>query len=103
MDVLSELEFLEQCGYKPDIPRTDTGVIELAEKLFPLLWKTALEAEAQAGEVEAKCGTSLAMALFAALQNPAISDSTRAQVDSMIDAARPTLTKTYTSGHSTSG
>ena len=37
--------------------------------------------------------------LFASLQNPAISDATRAEVESIIVAAEPAVHKTYTSGH----
>ena len=101
IDVLSEQEFLSQYGDDFDSPRTDAEVIELAEKLFPPLWKKALDIEAldERKEAEARCGTHELGLLFTALENPAISDSTRAQVDAIIDAAKPPLPRTYSKGH----
>ncbi len=99
VDVLHELEFLEQFGDNSDIPRTDARVIALARELYrPLSERGDHEAEAPKDVGYDGCGEYEEGLLFAALQNPAISDSTRAQVDSIIADSIPALNKTYTKG-----
>jgi len=94
--ILSREEFRATFGDNPDIPLIDAHIIQLAEKLFKPYWvrphepKEAIDEESREYEVGV---------LFAALQNPDISHSTRYQVDSIVSVSAPPLPKTYTSGH----
>ena len=95
IDVLSKEEFKSKFGDNPDIPITDEDVISLAKKVYVPKGEKQLTMET---EVE-KCGMSAVSLLFASLQNPDISDTTRSVVDSIIAASIPNLPKTYSEGH----
>jgi len=94
---LSQEAFTIQFGNNPDIRTTDQGIISLAQELYPPQGKKHLLSRAAKGENG--CREYEVGVLFASLQNPAISDAARAEVESIIVAAVPPLPKTYTSGH----
>lgn len=86
IEVLSEQGFLSEPGKNPDIPRTAEGIIELAKKLYPPTWQRRQPTEEKAIR---QCGTQEFSRLFAALQNPAILDSIRHKVDSIVAESMP--------------
>lgn len=97
LPTLSQEAFTAQFSNNPDIRTTDQGIIALAQELYlpqgkrHLLGKPAKD--------EDGCREYQVGVLFASLQNPTISDATRAEVESIILAAVPALPKTYTNGH----
>jgi hypothetical protein len=95
-EILPAALFEARFGDNPDVPRTDAAIIALAEKLYPPVRTRKPDA---APTVVQECREYEVGVLFAALQNPAISDQTRRQVDYILEAAAPPLPKTYTSGH----
>jgi hypothetical protein len=97
LPTLSQEAFTAQFGNNPDIRTTDEEILTLARELYPPQGKKHLLGQAAKGENG--CGEYQVGVLFASLQNPAISDATRAEVESIIVAAAPALPKTYTSGH----
>jgi hypothetical protein len=100
IEVLSPAVFEARFGNNPHIPRTEKDILALAQKLYP---PEALKQKAPAvtGEIAAKCGREDMGLLFAALQNPAVSDATRMLVDGIIAASIPPLpeVKVSDSGH----
>ncbi len=96
LEILPQGIFAARFGDNPDVPRTDAEIIALARKFFPPLGKKRPEAAARPVRW---CREYQEGVLFAALQNPAVSDLTRRQVDYIIAAATPDLPKTYVSGH----
>jgi len=94
---LSQEAFTAQFGNNPDIRTTDEGIIALARELYPPQGKKHLLRQSATGENG--CREEQVGVLFASLQNPAISDTTRAEVESIIVAAEPAVYKIYTSGH----
>lgn len=95
LDILPAAIFEARFGDNPDVPRTDAEIIALARKLYPPPRDKKPEAAVKAQE----CREYEVGVLFAALQNPAVSDLTRRQVDFIIQETVPPLPKTYTSGH----
>ncbi len=95
VEVLPEISFEAQFGDNPDIPRNDAGVIALARKLYPPRNTQLPESATE----ESECGEYEMGLLFAALQNPAISDATRIEVDQIIRISVPTFDKIRTIGH----
>jgi hypothetical protein len=98
LEILPQAAFSARFGDNPDVPRTDADVIALARKLYPPRGVKQPEAAAQPVH---RCREYEVGVLFAALQNPAISNLTRSQVDAIIQATIPLLPQTYTSGHFT--
>ena len=100
LEVLPESTFTARFGANPDVPRTDAGIIALVRKLYPPPGEQQPElgAKRPAARLHRSREYELGV-LFAALQNPAISDLTRQQVDLIIQETIPPLPKTYTSGH----
>jgi hypothetical protein len=96
MEILPAALFEARFGDNPDVPRTDAAIIALAEKLYPPVRKRKPDATPA---VVQECREYEVGVLFGALQNPAISDQTRRQVDYILEAAAPPLPQTYTSGH----
>jgi hypothetical protein len=95
LEILTHDEFRAQFGDNPDIPLDDRAVISLARRLFIPYWAVSSESyRGEANDLEYEIGL-----LFAAIQNPDISDATRYEVDYIMDASVPPLPKTYTSGH----
>ena len=74
IEVLSQEVFEATFGDNPHIPRTERAIIALAEKLYPPLVHK-MEPAAPAEEITEDCGEEDVGVLFAALQNPAVSDS----------------------------
>lgn len=104
VEVLSQESFEARFGDNIHIPRNERAIIALAEKLYPSLWdkmKPAAPLEEITEEITEDCGEENVGILFAALQNPEISDSTRRIVSEIMAAAIPPLpkTKTSASGH----
>jgi hypothetical protein len=97
LPTLSQEAFTTQFGNNPDVKTTDQEIIALAQELFPPQGKKHLLGKSAKGENG--CREHQVGVLFASLQNPAISDATRAAVESIIVDAAPALPKTYTSGH----
>jgi hypothetical protein len=95
--LLTQEAFTAQFGNNPDIKTTDQGITALARELYPPQGKKHLLGQAATGEDG--CREYQVGVLFASLQNPAISDATRSEVESIIVAAEPAVYKTYTSGH----
>lgn len=95
LEILTPTVFETRFGDNPDVPRTDAAIIALAQKLYPPLGAKRPDAALPVQE----CREYEVGVLFAALQNPAVSDLTRRQVDYILEAAVPPLPKTYTSGH----
>jgi hypothetical protein len=98
LEVLPQAVFAARFGNNPDVPRTEAGIIALARKLYPS--REVKQPEALAPPAQ-ECREYEEGVLFAALQNPAVSDLTRRQVDLLIAATVPELPKTYTSGYFT--
>lgn len=96
VEVLPAQEFLASFGNNQDIPLTHNSIIALASKLYPPEGKRP---PVEKVEVEEECREYEVGLLFAALQNPAISDTTRQAVDRLISQNVPLLPRTYTSGH----
>jgi hypothetical protein len=94
IEILSNDEFEYAFGSNADVPRRDDAIIGLAKKLFPPVGSKQLIDNTDVDSREYEIGV-----LFAALGNPAIYQSTRYTVDSIVAAAEPALPKTYTSGH----
>jgi hypothetical protein len=97
LEILPAATFAARFGDNPDVPRTDAGIIALARKLYP----PRKDKQPEAAVTLQECREYEVGVLFAALQNPAVSDLTRRQVDSIIQETVPPLPKTYTSGHFT--
>jgi len=100
IEVLSQDVFEARFGNNPDIPRSDQAIIALAERLYPSLAFTA-QLASHPVKIEEKCGEEDVGVLFAALQNPEVSDVTRTIVNDIIVAAVPALPKSKISdsGH----
>jgi hypothetical protein len=100
IEVLSQEVFEATFGDNTHIPRTERSIIALAEKLYPPLMHK-MQPAAPAEEIAEDCGEEDVGVLFAALQNPAVSDSTRKMVNDIIVAAIPPLPKVKysASGH----
>jgi hypothetical protein len=99
VEILSESAFNARFGNNPEIPQTETAILALAQKLYP---PQALKAELlPSTEEPGDCGEPEMGVLFAALQNPAVSNATRMLVDDIIAAAIPPLPKSRVSdsGH----
>jgi hypothetical protein len=93
LEILPPEVFQAQFGKNPDVPRTDQAILALAEQLY------GKKEQPQAAKGE-ECREYEVGLLFAALQNPAVTDYTRRQVDYIIAAVLPTAPwKYYTSGH----
>ncbi len=90
IQVLTREAFQQKFGDNLLIPRTNDEVIQLARKIYRVPIRKPIEEE---------CGEPSFGVLFAALTNPDITDETRDEVDSIIDASIPSLPKTYTEGH----
>ncbi len=88
--VLKRDVFLKRFGPDLKIPKTDQTVIQLAKYLY---------SPAGRAQIKEECGMEVYSNLYAALQNPDISDATRDDVDKTADAATPPFNKTYTEGH----
>jgi hypothetical protein len=102
LEVLSEDDFNREFGDNADIPRTEEAILALAHRLYPQSRQDQDAAYPENGEIEAfDCRNYELGLLFAALKNPAVSDSTRQQVDKILSAPLPILPKKYTSGHFT--
>ena len=100
LEVLSEHDFSTKFGNNPEIPRTSEDVIALAKRLYPSLQEKRLEKEKRVEKTEVRaCGEHGIGLLFAALQNPAIPDTTRDAVDTIITNSKPQFNKHITSGH----
>jgi hypothetical protein len=105
LEVLTEETFESLFGNNPDVPRTDAEVIALAEEVYPSMAvkKARLERIRQGESISEgggeRCGTTALGLLMAALQNPAISDPTREEVDRIIRAAIPDLPEKFPSEH----
>jgi len=100
IEVLSPAVFEARFGKNRHIPRTEQAILALAQKLYPhQAFKQAVPPPP--GEIAEECGEEDLGVLFAALQNPAVSDATRMLVDDIIAAARPVLPKrkVSASGH----
>lgn len=82
-------DFDDRLSLDPSIPQTRDSIVQLAKDLY------LLERE----EIKEECGEGPFGRLFISLTNPDISDATRDEVDSIIDANTPSFPKTYTSGH----
>lgn len=116
MEILSPENFESMFGGNPDIPRTDEEVLALALRLYPPLAVKAaqtpppdIESRPPPTELEPgaaphlpprpRCGTLELEALFAALQNPAISDATREAVDEIIAGSKPPFKPPHETAH----
>lgn len=98
IDILSREEFMAKFGDNPDIPLTDEDVISLAKKLYIPTTEKHRPPQYEAEE----CGSPAVRLLFAALQNPDISDTTRSVVDSIISGSKPHFfNRTYDQPHFT--
>jgi hypothetical protein len=99
VEILPESVFNARFGNNPEIPRSEEAILALARKLYPsqAFKEEFLSATAEHGD----CGEPDVGVLFAALQNPAISDATRMLVDNVIAEAIPPLPKSKISpsGH----
>jgi hypothetical protein len=100
IEVLAQEVFEAQFGNNPQIPRSHEAIIALAERLYPPLTKKTAPA-APAKDLTNWCGEEDVGVLFAALQNPEVSDVTRRMVNDIIVAAIPPLHKRWisNSGH----
>lgn len=87
-------------GDNPDVPRTDAEVLALARRLYPSR-EVMKEYRGEPAPPAPRpiCGEPMLGLLFAALQNPAIADATRAEVDLIISAAKPKFTKQLNTKH----
>ncbi len=95
INILSHHEFNARFGGNPEIPADDEAVIRLAKRLFIPHWQVSTDryrGEPHQWKYEVDM-------LFAALQNPDIYDSTRHEVDAIMEASEPPLPKTLTIGH----
>jgi hypothetical protein len=99
VEILPEEEFEAKFGKNPEVPRTHEEIIALAEKLYPPRWFMATAPEAAPAEEGLRvCGTHELGVLMGALQNPAITDDTRVEVDRIIQDSvgdipfKPTIT-----------
>lgn len=100
VEVLTEEDFSATFNNNLEIPLTDKDIITLAHKLYPPHWEKHNETEEMKTErSEKECREYEAGLLFAALQNPRISDSTRYEVDCIVATSLPNLDKTYSSKH----
>lgn len=99
LKVFSEKELQSQLALNPDLPRTDSEVLVLAEKLYPPAWQKDPPAVYEAAVPMEKDQEYELGLLFAALRNPTISDATRTAVNQIILNAIPPLPKTYKYGH----
>jgi len=114
IEILSPEKFESAFGGNPDIPRTDAAVLALAQRLYPSLaakraMPPPLEVEPQPLHPEfepgqprppppqPRCGAPQVGALFAALRNPAIANSTRHLVEQIMAESTPALPRTYSS------
>jgi hypothetical protein len=94
LEVLPAEVFQAQAEANPEIPLTDEAILALALKLYPPLGQKPLRDKGR----RETCGEHELGLLYASLQNPAISDLTRSEVDSIIAAALPPLPQTYEYG-----
>jgi len=93
LEILPPQVFEARFGDNPDVPRTEKAILAMAEQLYGRKGPTQDAKGEECGEYEVGL-------LFAALQNPEVSDHTRRQVDYIMAAALPTASwKTYTSGY----
>ncbi len=101
LEILTQEVFESRFGDNTNIPRTERDIVTLAEKLYPsLAYKAALPDEITQDipeELTNGCSEEKVGVLFAALQNPEVSNYTRRVVSEIIDAAIPPLPKTKTS------
>jgi len=94
--------FQKHFGNNPEIPTTHDEILRLARTLYQPLedkFAAAREEPTVLDEEDPGCREYELGLLFAALQNPDVSDLTRDAVDNIIDVSIPALPKTYTSGH----
>ena len=98
--ILPQDVFEARFGNNPHIPRSEEAIIALAEKLYPPQ-SSRMEGMVFLEETGEECGEEDVGVLFAALQNPEVSDATRMLVSDIIAAAIPPLpeTKVSDSGH----
>lgn len=115
--VLTPQAFEATFGDNPDIPLTHDAIVQYAKELYPPLDKRWAMAEPEPVEegMESEiapekfvrsgkrftdnCGEYEFGVLFAALQNPAVSNVTRAAVEDIMDAAMPPLPEKWADGH----
>ncbi len=88
--VLRQEAFQELFAANPEVPKTGQEAVQLARRLYSVAGRA---------EVQEECGEPIYGGLFAALSNPDISDSSRDEVDNVVDADVPPLPATYTCGH----
>lgn len=92
IEVLSPAVFEARFGDNKHIPRTEKAILALAQELYPSqAFKQAVQTPPE--EIAEDCGEEDLGVLFAALQNPAVSDATRMLVDDIIAAALPVFPK----------
>ena len=97
---MSEKDFSARFGNTPEIPRTDADVIALARRLYPSQEEKRRIKAKKIEEGEVKwCGEHDAGLLFAALKNPAISETTRQTVDAIIADSEPEYNHEELIGH----
>ena len=101
LEILSKEIFEERFGNNIHIPRTEREIVALAHDLYPSLEYKASLPDKMYDEIteesENWCGEEKVGLLFAALQNPEITNYTRKMVSEIIDASIPVLPKTKTS------
>jgi hypothetical protein len=100
IEILSPEVFEARFGKNQHIPRTEEAILALALKVYPpqALMQTVPNPP---GEKVEDCGTEDLGLLFAALQNPAVSNATRMLVADITEEAIPNLpqSKISDSGH----
>lgn len=104
VEVLPKAVFEALVRINIDIPTRHEEIVRMARELFPPMAERpgkVIRFQLPSGRmlVPEECGEADIGLLFAALQNPDISDQTRDEVDGIIDASEPDLPLTYSSGH----